>query len=254
MTDFWNKTKSWFRTRYSRAKNWTTATYTRLRNIIIPPDKKLHPAVKYFGSFLLIGLALLGTILYARSRDDKDDNKSNPELAEVYEPSIGTPLAPDTPGNNVNRPGEVGGAVTPSPTPTPAVAPKTGVNLIAPKTGVDSNEPVSYDNDTLRFSAILPAGTNVTEKNGSVTFSSAQNAWYYTVSVSLQDSESLATIESQLRNSPSVKNIRAVSFNGIQALQFDSSKNGMVFIANGKIYYLLGDNKYFTTFKTILVQ
>ncbi len=226
--------------------------FTRPETEGLPMAERLRPIVKYIGSLLVIGLILLGTIFLIKGNDDKDSD--DPEIAQVFEPSIGTPLPPDEPGRN----GSVSGEVAPTPTPTVvAVAPKTGVDLVeprvAPKTGIDDDEPVAYKNSELHFAATLPPHTIVTEKSSSITFAS-KSGWYYTVSTSAAGQETLETIKAQLANSTGVKNLASTKFNGASALQFSSQELGgqaIVFIKDRTIYYLIGNQDYFATFQSI---
>lgn len=248
MKNFFLKIKNWFSRKWFALKlRWQGAKNSET-------GRKVHPIAKYVGSLLVIGLALLGTILYVRSQDEDNKDSDSPEIAQVYEPSIGSALPPDTPGQN----GSVGEASVTEPTPTPVVAPASGVNLsgefVAPNTGVDDDMPIKYSNDKFKFVATLPPKSNVIEQDDSITFTSQQASRYFTVSVSNQGNETLATIEAQLKNSTSVKTMQSTNFNGIAALQFtgmDKNNSGTVFIKDGKIYYLLGNQQYFSTFQTI---
>ncbi len=202
---------------------------------------------------IIFGLIIIGLIIlavYALSdtgkNDTSSDNKNEPEIAQVYEPSIGSPLPADTPGETSwENVGTVAGEST-------TVA-STSEPKLAPNAGVDPKAPISYENTNLKFSATLPASTKVNEKNDSVSFTSKQGNLLYIVSTQNAGTETLKTIEAQLNNSPSTTNISTTSFANTPALKFSNADlgTGTVFISNGKIYYLLGDNKYFSTFKTL---
>lgn len=240
MRNFFIRLKNWLGKIWQSIRGLVSRIFTRPNTEGLHMSERLRPTVKYIASLAIIGVVVLGAIMLIKGNND-DESENGPEIAQIYEPSIGTPLPPDEPG------------LTPSPTPTP-VAPKTGVDLkVAPKTGVDDNEPVSYKNVELKFAATLPAHTQVKEKANSVTFAST-SGWYYTVTTSAQGSETLETIKAQLANSSSVKNLVATKFNDIAALQFTSSEfggNGIAFIKDKTIYYLLGNQKYFSTFQLI---
>lgn len=224
------------------------------------------------GVWILCIAALIVFFIVRNNKENKDEvnnNTNTPEVAQVYEPSIGTPLPPDVQsvsnGSNVTaqveNQGEIAGATTsepfvvPAPTKTPEQieSEMTGTNSpkVAPNAGVDPNAPVPYKNDILKFSIIMPAGTQVLEKVDSVRFTSKTGALYFQVSTSIAGSENLQTIEGQLKNSPSATNITYGTINNNPALKFTATGfgQGTTFIANGKIYYLLGDSKYFTNFK-----
>ncbi len=251
MRNFFQKIRYWFSSGRERATIWYSASKMRIN----PNGKRVRPIVKYAGSLLLIGLALLGTILFVRSREKDNKTDSSPEVAQVYEPSIGSALPPDFRGSVS---GDVTPSPAPSPTPTPAMAPTTGVNLseqfVAPNAGVDPNDPVEYVNPTFGFTATLPPGSNVEDKNGAITFITKQDTWYYSVMINDQRNVSLQELETQLKNSPSVRNLKTATFQNSPALQFTSSDLGgptTVFIKNGKVYYLIGNIAYFSSFKTI---
>jgi hypothetical protein len=204
----------------------------------------------------IILLALIGTVVYVSVNKNDDNNKDkSPDVAQVYEPSIGTPLPPDEPNTN----GQVGGATTTQPSPTPTPAPSTTPpatsteNRTAPHTGVDPKEPVQYSNDSLNFAATLPAGSNVKELPDQIVFTSKAGALQYIVSVAPAKNETLSSLASQLKNSPSISTITPSNFQTHSALLFNSKDygQGLVFIQNGQAYYLLGNNQYFTTFRTI---
>ena len=216
-------------------------------------------------------LALIGLIIFlvVRHNDDKKDTSSSdsntPEVAQVYEPSIGTPLPADVQPNGsgtsvtaeVENSGEIAGATTtdpfvvPSPSPAPSTPEQIAASLVAPATGIDPNKPIPYENASLKFRATLPAGTQVTQNNSDVKFTTKSGALYYVVSVSDSGTETLKTIEAQLKNSPTVSNIVYGNFNNTQVLNFSAKGygQGMVIIANGKIYYLLGNSQNFANFK-----
>jgi hypothetical protein len=199
---------------------------------------------------ILLGLilaALVVLVVYATSSDtseNKEENKT-PEIAQVYEPSIGTPLPPDVPAESGS--GEVGGAATTEPSTPGTTA------FVAPDAGVDDDEPIKYDNSSLKFAAVLPAYSQVSEQSDGVKFTSAQGTLQYIVSVNDAGTETLEGIESQLRNSPTASNISYSTVGNLKALKFSAKGygTGMAFIANGKIYYLLGSQQYFSDFKLL---
>lgn len=212
---------------------------------------------------ILIGLIVLAIVILSRNKDENSNSSEsaqNPEIAQVYEPSIGSPLPADVPAetnwsnvttNNNQSTGSVSGASTT--TPSDQAAPATTEMRVAPNAGVNPNAPIAYENTTLRFAAVLPAGSNVNEQGGKITFTTKQGTLLYMVSTSSAGSETLQSIEAQLRNSPSATNISYATFTGKQSLKFSAKEygSGTTFIANGKIYYLLGNGQHFATFKTL---
>lgn len=220
-------------------------------------------------------VCLIALIVFLVVRNNKDkeetsnDNNNSPEVAQVYEPSIGTPLPADVATSEsgakvsaeVENQGEVAGASTDKPftVPTPTKTPEQiqseleGSNntMVAPNTGVNPNAPVPYQSTALKFSAQMPAGTQIIEQNNSVKFTSKTGVLYFQVSTSNAGTETLQSIETQLKNSSSVSNLTYGSMGSLQMLKYDTTGfgQGASIIANGKIYYLLGNSKYFTNFK-----
>ncbi len=200
---------------------------------------------------IIIGLA--GLIVYAATNNTSNDNgdKKGPEVAQVYEPSIGSPLPADT---NLN--GAVSGASTTEPSNTTNNAPEDTITVterVAPPTGVNPDAPIKYENLKLGFAAILPARSNVTEADSQIRFTSKDGQLQYVVSVNNTGTDTLSSIEAQLNNSPTAKNIVRTKFAGSDALQFSAEGYGagVVFVVNGKTYYLLGNQTHFASFEKI---
>lgn len=200
---------------------------------------------------IILGLIIIAAVVlvsFAFSKDtDEDKQENNPEITQVYEPSIGTPLPPDVAetGSTTNS-GNVSGASTAEPS-------NTAPTFVAPAAGIDDSEPIKYESSTLKFTAVLPAYSQVNEQTDGVKFSSANGKLHYVVSVNSVGSENLASIEAQLRNSPTASNISYTQIGNTNALKFNAKGygTGIAFIANSKIYYLLGNGQYFTDFKVL---
>ncbi len=231
-----------------------------MKDFIMRIWAKLTVAGRIILGIILLGLIILVVVLIVNAKDDESktsENSDSPEIAQVYEPSIGSPLPADVPAEtNWDNVGKVAGDSTTTPSTTnDQAAPTTtpAESKVAPKTGIDPNSPIDFSSNALKFAAALPAGTNVYEQNDKVVFTTKQGSLLYIVSTTNAGSETLQTIEAQLRNSPSTTNITSVTFVGKQSLKFSSKEygNGLVFIANGKIYYLLGNEKQFSSFKTL---
>lgn len=192
----------------------------------------------------LIALASFLTIRHNNNTKDNEDNKTV-EVTQVYEPSIGSPLPADNPG-------AVAGDST-TVASTNANSTDDTATMMAPHTGIDPSEPIAYENDVLKFTATLPAGSEVKELETSVEFNSARGMLQYLVSVQTTADETLKTIEAELHNSPTVSHISSTTISGVSALKFEAKGygTGLTFIANGQIYYLLGNSQYFTGFKIL---
>lgn len=221
MKNFWEKIKTFFR------RIWNGLT-TAGRIIL---------------GLILVAAVILISFAFSKESDKTSEENSSPEIAQVYEPSIGTPLPPDV--NQEGVTGNVGGATTDeASTSTPQT------NFIAPAAGVDDSKPIKYESSALRFAAVLPAYSQVNEQSDGVKFTSRDGTLHYIVSVNDAGTENLASIESQLRNSPTANNITYTNINNSQAIKFTAKGygTGITFIANGKIYYLLGNSQFFSEF------
>lgn len=226
----------------------------------------LSTAGKVIFSIIILAIIALIVVLIVRNHNknkDKEANSNTPEIAQTYEPSIGTPLPADVKPEGsgarvtalVENSGEVAGATTSEPsTTTPANSPEQAQQMmIAPKTGIDPNELVAYENKSLKFSATLPAGSEVKESSTTIKFLSKTESLYYIVSVSDAGSENLQSVANQLKNSSTASKITQATLadNKTQVINFTAKGygQGQVIIANNKIYYLLGNSQYFPTFK-----
>jgi hypothetical protein len=215
----------------------------------------------------LLGLviaAILATSVFAVANKQGSDSQPAPEIAQVYEPSIGTPLPPDV----------AGGAVAEAPAaPETATTPQAGQSqgeFSQPSRGYLTGQepavsaavrslepadsgPVQYQNTLLKFAATLPSDSRITENADGATFSTPQGKLLYLVSVSEAGGDSLQHIENQLRNSSSVSNLIYTQAVGQPALSFTAHGlgSGLAIVANGKVYYLFGSNQYFPEFKLI---
>ena len=101
-------------------------------------------AGRIIGGLILIGV--IGFVIYAVAKDDnKHDDKGSPEVAQINEPSIGTPLPPDVPGKDM----KVSGAVTTesfqAPKPSDATIEGRPDSKVAPHTGADLGGPSLYE-------------------------------------------------------------------------------------------------------------
>ncbi len=206
-----------------------------------------------FGVLILAIVAGAIYLIVDKNDDKKSDDENQPEVAQTFEPSIGAPLPPDNPGG-VAVSGQVGGASTTEPSTTPTTPVETSkAPMTAPETGIDPSKPIPYTNNTLKFAATLPAGSNVKEEAAEISFTSSTGQILYVVSTNDASQETLADIQAQLSNSTSAQNITSTKFAGRDALKFTATGfgSGIAFIANGKIYYLLGNSKQFENFKLI---
>ena len=221
MRNFWDKIKNFFR------QAWNGLT----------------TAGKVIAGLIIIGL--VGLTVYAASEkqsNNNEENKDNPEVAQVYEPSIGSPLPADQ-----ARPGEVGGASTTEPAAAPA--PTETPERVAPATGIDPNAPVKYRSEQLGFASTLPAGSTVQETDSQIKFTDTNGQLLFMVSVNA-GTDSLQSLESQLQNSPSVTNISRAQFANLPSLKFTVANygSGTAFVYDGKTYYLYGTAQYFSAF------
>ncbi len=211
----------------------------------------LTVAGRIIAGIIIIGL--LGFIIYAATNDSSKDNQDDkaPEIAQVYEPSIGSPLPADS-----NSSGAVSGASTTEPSEAQNNSPSNEMkedSKVAPPTGINPADPIKYESSKFGFSAVLPAHSNVEEADSQIRFTSQDGKLQYIVSVNETGTDTLNSIKSQLSNSQAVNNITQIKFVGMDALQFSVEQygTGVVFLLNGKTYYLLGSQTYFSSFQRI---
>ncbi len=215
-----------------------------MKNYIGDTWRSLSTAGRIILGIWILCLIALVVFLIVRNNNDEDsktsEDNNTPEIAQVYEPSIGSPLPPDVPAetnwDNADNAGNVAGTSTTTPSNEPTTI------LVAPNAGVNPNEPIPYQNDVLKFAVTLPAGAKVSEEGNKIVFTNKNGSLLFIVSTQPTGTDTLETIKSQLSNSPSVNNISYSTFSGKQSLKFAAKEygTGTVFIANGKVYYLLG--------------
>ncbi len=220
----------------------------------------LWAKIKGAAKWLVGGLAALAVLVIALIGLNSDDTKkettnTRPEIAQVYEPSISTPLPPDNNSTesdpNATRPeantGQVAGATTTESFNSNSAATSTAPQVfVAPKSGINDYEPIKYENTVLGIKTTLPAGTQVIEKNSSITFYSKSGSLLYTLDV-IDTKDTLEKILEQLQTSTNISKISKTNFANNPALQFSINKNalnGYIISKNNKAYYFIGNNKY----------
>jgi cytoskeletal protein RodZ len=195
---------------------------------------------------LLIAIITAGILIARKNNEDKKSETSNPEVAQIFEPSISTPLPADvnqetTTDNNTAAVSENSGEVAGETTTEPS---QSVTNYVAPKSGIDPNAPIAYQNDTYGLSITVAAHTNISEHNNLITFGTL-------FSVNVVDSkETLDQISAELSYSPDAKDIQAANLSGKQALKFNlNGKTAYVVLKNNKVLYLIGQEKFITQVK-----
>ncbi len=212
--------------------------------------------IKLGGKWVLAGVIALALIVAGIFSLDKNTSKQNsnsdarPEVAQVYEPSIGTPLPPDTTGGQ----SEVSGAVTTEPstiqtTPTQEETNTTNsqqVTYIAPNTGVDDTKPFVYTNQQLGFTVMLDGGTQVEEQLEGVKFTSKTGTLLFYVVTSKNNSETQDSIINQLSASNMTNQISKSNFLSYPSVSYlQNNQKALVVLTTNKIYYIVGEQKYF---------
>ncbi len=211
----------------------------------------LSAKLRGFGKWLIGGIVALIVLIVAligiHNSDNKDSDKTEtakkPEVAQVYEPSISTPLPPDTTPSDSSS-----STTTPSDSGTVAGAtttePSTSTTYVAPATGINDADPIHYENTALNLKAILPAHTQVKETNTSVSFYSPLGKLLYQVDM-VKAKSSLEQISAQISASPEVIKVTKSNFAGNQAIQFTTKKAvGYALVTTGQIYYFTGDANF----------
>ncbi|GEM_PF-1442222 len=214
---------------------------TNIKGFFAWLGEKIAGAAKFvIGGILLLALIITGVVLSQREDEDKEDTSGRPEIAQVFEPSIGTPLPPDvnedateSEGTNEREPGSVNGATT---------------TFISPPTGLDPNKPIKYSNDELGFAVILPARSTVQEKNNTVNFFGNNGALLASVTI-VSGPETLNDIRTQLSYSPDVKNLQNAKLANQPALKYSiNNLDGYAFKSNNSTYYLTGQSEILKQF------
>lgn len=224
------------------------------------------------GKWLVTGLLLLAIIvvgvLLANNGDDETEPETTsdrPEIAQVFEPSIGTPLPPDRDGSDSDETtesitGEVAGEEDTQSSPseesndteertdqtdnnqeaTPESNNSETPRFIAPATGINPNAPIDYSSP-LGFSITLPAGSNVIETGNTVQFTKNNQLLF---SVEQTGNQTQSDIIAQLKLS-SASNISAETFAGKKAVRFTlGGQSGLAIQTGQHTLYLIGDASY----------
>ncbi|QQS22762.1 hypothetical protein IPM19_03990 [bacterium] len=219
---------------------------SRLKLIFASIWAKIKGAGKWLVGGLIALVLIVGAIIGINQNDDKkSDTSDQPEIAQVYEPSISTPLPPDNNSESASS-GQVAGDSTTSVSATvndqSTSASEPATTFIAPAAGVDPSQPIKYENSAFGLKAVLPAGAKVDEQAGTVTFYSASGKLLYNVNV-VDSKDSYETITAQLKSSSEVGKISKATFAGSEAIQFSTNNlTGYVVLKNSKAYYFIGNS------------
>lgn len=205
---------------------------------------KIRGAGKWLiGAVIALAILIIALIGLNNQEDKKEDSSNKPEVAQIYEPSISTPLPPDTNSSTTESSGQVASASTTEVSSSTEASNSAEQNFIAPSTGIDSNKPIYYHNEMLGVKATLPAESIITENTDSAVFRTKSGALLYNIDA-ITTSDSLSTIYKQLKASSTISNIAQTSFSENSALKFSYQNfTGYVLVKNGKAYYIIGDAK-----------
>jgi len=197
---------------------------------------------------ILIFVVILGVGVLAAwginklSENDKDDSEPVAQLPTYTTPNTGsTGNQGDSPATDYQTP--------PATTPEEPSAPQYGTPSPTQPDPVVPSQPQIYKNTSLGFSITLPIGwTDAPESTAKeIIFADRLHANVISsVEVYNNNSgETLDTLMNQLQKSPSVSNVKKITVNGIEWIEFTSNSGtfnrGIVTIHNGKIYYLNGE-------------
>lgn len=219
---------------------FTTSFSQRLANL----GRKLKAVWLYIlAGLIIIGGAIVGIILVNNEDDNKTDETARPEVAQIFEPSIGTPLPPDTSTES----GQVEGGTTTEPSTTTETTTQPEVMFQAPATGVDDSKPFIYSDLKSGYKVNLAGGTQVTEANeGAEFYTIGGQVLFYVVVV--DQAQSPETTIAQLKNSSGVSSISQQSFANLPAVSFKQNNQSGLAIHSKKTYYLIGNSTYFKNF------
>jgi hypothetical protein len=192
--------------------------------------RKLGLFLAAWGAWILVPILVAGLIFTGVliSRNNKDED-TTPEVTQNFSPDISRPETT---------------AETPAPTPE---APEPTPVREAPLTGAAPipASPFIYRSDQLGFVAELPAGTKVFPTgNNEVAFAPASGGQYYTVSSFALTNETIDSIETQLKSSPSVTTTARTNVHGFEAVQFRSPNIpgvGYAILKGQRLYYVTGN-------------
>ncbi|MEZ4180604.1 MAG: hypothetical protein R3B41_03805 [Candidatus Doudnabacteria bacterium] len=212
------------------------------------------------GKWIVTGLILLAIIVTgvlladSNSKDNNDKQDSSPEVAQIFEPSISSPLPADGSANgstdasteqtDTNTSSNSQEAQDDSSDDSGQVAGAT--SYVAPATGKNEFAPVKYYNDQIGFNTTLPTGTQVKvgQNNDVVEFYDQTGNFLFSIS-SQDNTDSLTTIATQLRLSQADQ-INTTQFKQQSAISFNlNGYQGLVFKKNNSSIYLTGQSKYF---------
>ena len=133
--------------------------WTKIKEFFAWLWEKIKLAWKWVvGGLVALALIIVAVIATDPENTNQDDNSGRPEIAQVFEPSIGTPLPPD----GAVSEGQVDGAQTAEPE-KPTQPPQT--TFVSPPTGVNDSIPFTYKSEQFKFKVNLEGGTQVDEKN-----------------------------------------------------------------------------------------
>jgi hypothetical protein len=185
-----------------------------------------------------------------REKSVAADTASRNEIVQQFMPSDAASQAtPNTPKVSSN---DLRG-------PSPAVL---GSEVNEPSSDTSAPAPAEpalkpYRNEKLGFETMVPGEATVTSVANEVTATPAVGAAiYWKLTVYPDTMETLSSVETEMRGSPSVSRLARTTINGLPALQFSSPNlrgaQGFAFINNGRLYYLVGnfsDPVLLTSFK-----
>ncbi|HMQ01461.1 MAG TPA: hypothetical protein PKD79_00090 [Candidatus Doudnabacteria bacterium] len=187
------------------------------------------------GGILLLAIIVVGIIIARNEQIAKDEQASRPEIAQIFEPSIGTPLPPDENGRTQESADEDSSMEAP-----PGEVQSDSTIFIAPPTGIDLAKPINYYNQDLGFRITLPPYSSVYEQNSSIKFTDNKGKLLALINV-VREQDTLENILSQLKLSNEVSNLSFSNLAGNKALKYDiGSHSAYVFTANSSIYYISG--------------
>lgn len=196
-------------------------------------------------ALLLIAIAVTGFIIADNQAEDNSETTSDrPQIAQVFEPSIGTPLPPDVAEEESTTPEQT---ATPDQPNQQIAGDNTEQQFIAPPTGIDDDEPIKYHSEELGFRALLPPSTQVVEEGSTISFFTKSGKLLYAVSKTPQQNRE--EVQQQLRLSNHVSKIEPSVFAGQAGWKFQvGNQAGLAVLAPHGTFYLTGNAEHFDHF------
>ena len=202
-------------------------------------------------ALVALAFAGLGVKKYIDRNKDNTSNLSRSDIVRQFaetpasQPQPQAPLAsvPKSDSRDLRGPGNVPPTVLGS-----SINADSGgqIGTSASDQNPTPPQPKPYRNDALGFEITLPAGAliNTTDTQVTAAAPGGKNI-YWSITVYNRTAETINSLINELSRSPSVTSLSKTTLAGQAALKFSSPNlkgaQGFAVIANGRLYYLVGN-------------